>query len=80
MANASVVRHLVPVRTTTNVTMASNAVIANALVNRLLVTVRPTTSVTLERIVVEEYVPHTVVGVVELLQGLLSARLFSLPS
>ena len=79
-ANASVVLLLVPVRTTTNVTVASNAVKANALVNRLLVTVRPTTRVPLERIVVEEFVPHTVVGVVELLQGLLSARLFSLPS
>ena len=80
MANASVVGPLVPVRTTTNVTVASSAVKANALVNRPLATVRPTTSATLERIVVEEFVPHTVVGVVELLQGLLSARLFSLPS
>ena len=80
IANASVVGPLVPVRTTTNVTVASSAVKVNALVNRLLVTVRPTTSVTLERIVVEEFVPHTVVGVVELFQGLLSARLFSLPS
>ena len=80
MANASVVGPLVPVRTTTNVTVASSAVKANALVNRPLATVRPTTSATLERIVVEEFVPHTVVGVVELLQGLLSAQLFSLPS
>ena len=81
MANASVVRLLVPVRTTTNVDRARNAVIANASVNRLLVTVRTTSIVTLERIVVGEFVRHhTVVGVVELLQALLSAQLFSSPS
>ena len=81
IANASVVRLLVPVHTTTNVTVASSAVIANASVNRLLVTVRTTPIVTLERIVVGEFVRHhTVVGVVELLQALLSAQLFSSPS
>ena len=78
--NALVVRLLVPVHTTTNVTVASNAVIANASVNRLLVPARTTTNVTLERIVVREFVPHTVVGAVELLQALLSARLSSWPS
>ena len=81
MANASVVRLLVPVRTTTNVDRARNAVIANASVVRLLVTVRTTPIVTLERIVVGEFVRHhTVVGVAELLQALLSAQLFSSPS
>ena len=81
MANASVVRLLVPVRTTTNVDRARNAVIANASVNRLLVTVRTTPIVTLERIVVGEFVRHhTVVGVAELLQALLSAQLYSSPS
>ena len=70
-ANASVVGLLVPVHTTTNVTVASSAVIANASVNRLLVSARTTTNVTLERIVVREFVPHTVVGAVELLQALL---------
>ena len=78
--NALVVRLLVPVHTTTNVTKASSAVIANASVNRLLVPARTTTNVTLERIVVREFVPHTVVGAVELLQALLSARLSSWPS
>ena len=78
--NALVVRLLVPVHTTTNVTVASSAVIANASVNRLLVPARTTTNVTLERIVVREFVPHTVVGAVELLQALLSARLSSWPS
>ena len=81
IANASVVRLLVPVRTTTNVDRARSAVIANASVVRLLVTVRTTPIVTLERIVVGEFVRHhTVVGVAELLQALLSAQLFSSPS
>ena len=81
IANASVVRLLVPVRTTTNVDRARSAVIANASVVRLLVTVRTTPIVTLERIVVGEFVRHhTVVGVAELLQALLSAQLYSSPS
>ena len=77
VAHASVVRLLVPVPTTTNVDRARSAVIANASVVRLLVTVRTTPIVTLERIVVGEFVHHTVVGAVELLQALLSAQLFS---
>ena len=81
MKNASVAGLLVPVRTTTTVDRARNAVIANASVVRLLVTVRTTPIVTLERIVVGEFVRHhTVVGVEELLQALLSAQLFSSPS
>ena len=68
-------------RTTTNVDRARSAVIANASVVRLLVTVRTTPIVTLERIVVGEFVRHhTVVGVAELLQALLSAQLYSSPS
>ena len=66
-ANASVVGLLVPVRTTTNVDRARKAVIANATVVRPLVSVRPTTSVTSERIVVGEFVCHTVFGAAELL-------------
>ena len=81
MANALVVCLLVPVPTTTNVDRARSAVIANASVVRLLVTVRTTPIVTLERIVVGEFVRHhTVVGVAELLQALLSAQLYSSPS
>ena len=74
ITNASVVSQVVPVRTTPNVTLASNAVIANASVVRFLVPARMTTIVTLERFVVGEFVPHTVVGAVELLQAPLSAR------
>ena len=60
---------------------ARSAVIANSSVVRLLVTVRTTPIVTLERIVVGEFVRHhTVVGVAELLQALLSAQLYSSPS
>ena len=80
ITNVPVVRPLLPVPTTTSVKLASSAVIANASVNCLLVPARTTTNVTLERIVVREFVPHTVVGVVELLQALLSARLSSWPS
>ena len=80
ITNASVVSQVVPVRTTSNVTLASNAVIANASVVRFLVPARMTTIVTLERFVVGEFVPHTVVGAVELLQAPLSARLSSSPS
>ena len=61
-------------------TLASNAVIANASVVRFLVPARMTTIVTLEWFVVGEFVPHTVVGAVELLQAPLSARLSSSPS
>ena len=77
-ANVSIVYPLVSVRMTTNVDRARNVVIASAF--RHLATVRPTTSVTLMRIVVGEFVPHTVVGAAGLLQALLSARLFFLPS
>ena len=73
-ANVSVVYPLVSVRMTTNVDRARNVVIASALTVRHLATVRPTTSVTLMRIVVGEFVPHTVVGAAGLLQALLSAR------
>ena len=79
-ANVSIVYLLVSVRMTTNVDRARNVVIASALTVRHLATVRPTTSVTLMRIVVGEFVPHTVVGVAGLLQALLSARLFFLQS
>ena len=65
-ANASVVGLLVPVRTTTNVDRARKAVIANATVVRPLVSVRPMTSVTSERIVMGEFVSHTVFGAAEL--------------
>ena len=58
---------LVPVRTTANVDRARKAVIANATVVRPLVSVRPTTRVTSERIVVGEFVCHTVFGAAELL-------------
>ena len=79
-ANVSIVYPLVSVRMTTNVDRAKNVVIASALTVRHLATVRPTTSVTLMRIVVGEFVPHTVVGAAGLLQALLSARLFFLQS
>ena len=79
-ANVSIVYPLVSVRMTTNVNRARNVVIASALTVRHLATVRPTTSVTLMRIVVGEFVPHTVVGAAGLLQALLSARLFFLQS
>ena len=63
IANASVVRLLViPARATTNVDRVRNAVIVNASVVRLLaIPVRPTNSVIVERIVVGEFVPQTVV-------------------
>ena len=77
ITNASVVCPLVPVRPPTIVALVSSAVVAHASVVRLLVTVRTTPIVTLERIVVGEFVHHTVVGAVELLQALLSAQLFS---
>ena len=79
IANASVVRLLViPARATTNVDRARNAVIANASVVRLLaIPVRPTNSVIVERIVVGEFVPQTVVGAAGILQAQLSARLSS---
>ena len=80
ITNASVVSQFAPVPTTFNATLASNAVIANASVVRFLVPARMTTIVTLERFVVGEFVPHTVVGAVELLQAPLSARLSSSPS
>ncbi|PFX25382.1 hypothetical protein AWC38_SpisGene9991 [Stylophora pistillata] len=72
IANASVVCLLVPVRSTPNVTAVRSAVhmIANAPAVCFLVPVRPTTSVTVERIVVREYVRHTVDGAAELLQAL----------
>ena len=79
-ANASVALLPVPARMTTDVDRARNVVIASALTVRHLATVRPTTSVTLMRIVVGEFVPHTVVGAAGLLQALLSARLFFLQS
>ena len=60
-------------------TLASNAVIANASVVRFLVPARMTTNVTLERIVVGEFVPHTVIGAEELLQAPLSVQLSSSP-
>ena len=81
ITNASVVGPLVPVRPPSIVALVSSAVVAHASVVRLLVTVRTTPIVTLERIVVGEFVRHhTVVGVAELLQALLSAQLYSSPS
>ena len=79
IVNASVVRLLViPARATTNVDRARNAVIVNASVVRLLaIPVRPTNSVIVERIVVGEFVPQTVVGAAGILQAQLSARLSS---
>ena len=79
ITNASVVSQFAPVPTTFNATLASNAVIANASVVRFLVPARMTTNVTLERIVVGEFVHHTVVGAEELLQAP-SAQLSSSPS
>ena len=79
ITNASVVSQFAPVPTTFNATLASNAVIANASVVRFLATARMTTNVTLERIVVGEFVPHTVVRAEELLQAP-SAQLSSSPS
>ena len=79
ITNASVVSQFSPVPTTFNATLASNAVIANASVVRFLVPARMTTNVTLERIVVGEFVHHTVVGAEELLQAP-SAQLSSSPS
>ena len=66
ITNASVVSQFASVPTTFNATLASNAVIANASVVRFLATARMTTNVTLERIVVGEFVPHSVVGAEEL--------------
>ena len=80
ITNASAFSPLVPVRPPSIVALMSSAVVAHASVVRLLVPARTTPIVTLERIVVGEFVHHTVVGAVELLQALLSAQLFSLPS
>ena len=77
ITNASVVCPLVPVRPPSIVALMSSAVVAHASVVRLLVPARTTPIVTLERIVVGEFVHHTVVGAAELLQALLSAQLFS---
>ena len=71
-ACASIVRLLVPVRSTINVTLARNAVTASASLLGLLVLVHPITNVTVERIV-RGHGP--VVGASMLVQALLQAYL-----